>query len=142
MRRVLFAVLLVLGLPLWLVAQAQLTPAFGTAPTLNALTSYQNNGVLLCGSAAPTISSGFGTSPSILNSNGSCTFRVDVGTGGAATSGVVGLSTASTGWNCQVTDLTNNTVTRETASSTTTVTVTAAAAWAAGDDLIFTCTAY
>jgi hypothetical protein len=97
---------------------------------------------LLISATAPTISSGFGTSPAILSSNGTTSFRVNVGTGGVATSGVVGLPAASTGWNCQVTDLTNNTVTRETASTTTTVTVTAAAAWAASDTLIFNCAAY
>ena len=91
---------------------------------------------------APTISSGFGTSPSIVSSNGTTSFRVNVGTGGVATSGVVGLPAATTGWNCQVTDFSNNTVTRETASTTTTVTVTAAAAWAASDILIFNCAAF
>lgn len=93
-------------------------------------------------STAPTISSGFGTSPSIVSSNGTSSFRVNVGTGGVATSGVVGLPAAATGWNCQVTDTTNNTVTRETANSTTTVTVTAAAAWAASDVLIFACAGF
>lgn len=97
---------------------------------------------LLLSGNAPTISSGFGTSPSVASSNGSATFRVNVGTGGVATSGVIGLTAATTGWNCQVTDMTNNTVTRETASTTTTVTVTAAAAWAASDILIFNCAAY
>lgn len=94
-------------------------------------------------SATPSISSGFGTSPSVTSSNGSATFRVNVGTGGVATSGVIAMNTsAGTGWNCQVVDITNNTVTRMTASNTTTVTVTAAAAWAASDILALNCWAY
>jgi hypothetical protein len=113
------------------------------AGTLNA-SAYVSatSSALLMSSTAPTISSGFGTSPSIASNNGTASFRVNVGTGGAATSGVVGLATASNGWNCQVIDMTNNTVTRETASTTTSVTVTAAAAWAASDILIFNCFGY
>jgi hypothetical protein len=92
---------------------------------------------------SPSISSGFGTSPAILSQNGTSTFRVNVGTGGVATSGVIALSlAAATGWNCQVTDMTTNIVTRQTASTTTTVTITAASAWTASDTLIFNCMAY
>ena len=98
---------------------------------------------ILCGNGTPAISSGFGSTPSVTSNNGTCTFRVNVGTGGAATSGVVTVGdTATTGWNCQVTDFTNNPVTRETATTTTTVTVTAAAAWAASDILVFNCQAF
>lgn len=99
-------------------------------------------GFMLLSATAPTISSGFGTSPSIVSSAGSATFRVNVGTGGAATSGVIGMPAASTGWNCTVQDMTNNTATRQTASTTTSVTFTAAAAWAASDVLLATCFAY
>jgi hypothetical protein len=91
---------------------------------------------------APTISSGFGTSPSIASNNGTSSFRVNVGTGGVATSGVIGLPAATTGWNCFVQDMTNNTVTRMTASTTTTATFTAAAAWAASDILSVSCFGY
>ena len=98
---------------------------------------------IVCGNGTPSISSGFGTSPSVASSNGTCTFRVNVGGGGAATSGVVTVGdTATTGWNCQVTDFSNNTVTRQTNQTTTTVTVTAAAAWAANDILIFNCAGF
>lgn len=100
------------------------------------------SGVMLLNPAAPTISSGFGTSPSIPSNNGTTSFRVNVGTGGAATSGVIGLPAANTGWNCFVQDMTNNTVTRMTASTTTTATFTAAAAWAASDILSVACFAY
>lgn len=101
-----------------------------------------SSGAVLFSNGTPSISSGFGTSPSVASNNGATTFRVNVGTGGVATSGVVTMPAATTGWNCQVTDFSNNTVTRETASTTTSVTVTAAAAWAASDTLIFNCAAY
>jgi hypothetical protein len=101
---------------------------------------YQLGGNTAFSTNVPTISSGFGTSPAILSSNGNVTFRVNVGTGGVATSGVVAMGiTVSTGWNCQVTDMTTNIVTRQTANTTTTVTVTAASAWTASDTLIFNC---
>lgn len=101
-----------------------------------------NNRII--GAAAPTISSGFGTSPSIVASNGSVAFEVNVGTGGVATSGVIGLPAATTGWNCQCSDITTPgaNMTRQTASSTSSCTVSnvamstgAAAAWTASDKL-------
>lgn len=99
---------------------------------------------------APTVSSGFGTSPSITVSNGSNTFRVNVGTGGVATSGVIGLPASSTGWNCWCEDMTTRSATvafcRQTASTTTTVTIgnftttgLAAGAWVASDILLVKC---
>lgn len=103
---------------------------------------YFNTGGMLISSTAPTISSGFGTSPSIVSSNGTASFRVNVGTGGAATSGVIGLPTATNGWNCQVADMTTNVATRQSASTTTTATFTAAAAWTASDILTVSCFAF
>ncbi len=101
---------------------------------------------------APTISSGFGSSPTIVASNGSLAFEVDVGTGGSASSGVIGLPTASTGWNCRCDDITTNSssvfVTKQTASSTSTCTVgnfntsAAATAWASADKLRCIAAAY
>lgn len=103
---------------------------------------------------APTISSGFGTSPSVASNNGTLTFRVNVGTGGTASAGVIGMPTAATGWNCSVsafnpsaTQLLSQTV--MTASNTTTVSVQndltstgAATPWPASQVLIFQCTGY
>ena len=40
--------------------------------------SYTQNGKLLLSSIAPTIASGFGTTPSIVNSNGTASFAVNV----------------------------------------------------------------
>lgn len=115
------------------------------------------NGVstnLLIGTAAPTIGSGFGTSPSILSSNGSTTFRINVGTGGTATGGVISMPTAATGWNCTFgvlnpssTNLASQNV--MTASNTTTVTISneltstgIATAWPASTTILATCLAY
>ena len=109
---------------------------------------------LLFSATAPTISSGFGTSPSVSVANSTASFRVNVGTGGAATSGVIGLPTATNGWNCFVApyapaaaQLLNSTVVS--ASTTTTVTLSnlvnssgSAAAWAASQVLELSCFAY
>jgi hypothetical protein len=97
---------------------------------------------MLISPTAPTISSGFGTAPSIVTANGTGAFTLNVGTGSVATSGVVGLPAARTGWFCNVIDQTTNTVTRTTATTTTTATLTAAAAWAASDVLQVSCLAY
>jgi hypothetical protein len=99
--------------------------------------------------AAPTISSGFGTSPSVTTNNGTAAFTVNVGTGGTASSGVIGLPTASNGWICSCQDLTTTSatvfITKQTTSATNSCTVgnfstaAAAAAWAASD--VLSCTA-
>lgn len=104
---------------------------------------------LLLSATAPTISSGFGTSPSIASNNGTASFTVNVGTGGTASSGVIGLPTATNGWNCTCQDTTTFSTTvflcRQTASSTTTATIgnfntsAAAAAWVASDVLNVSC---
>jgi len=108
-------------------------------------------GKLLFSQTAPTISSGFGSSPTISVTNGTASFRVNVGTGGAASSGVIAMPTASAGWNCQVNNITAAAAhradnTRQTASATGTVTVEnqttstgAAVAWGASDILSLNC---
>ena len=107
---------------------------------------------LLISGTSPTISSGFGTSPSIVKSNGTAAFTINVGTGGTATSGVIGLPSAANGWACFCTDITTNSTTvtqcKQTASSTTTATignfsdVAVAAAWTASDVVQVSCHAY
>jgi hypothetical protein len=94
---------------------------------------------------APTISSGFGTSPSIASNNGTVAFTINVGTGGTASSGVVGLPTAANGWVGHCDDITTQStsvfITKQTAGSTTSITFTqyndvaVATAWAASDIL-------
>lgn len=105
-------------------------------------------GVSLESQAAPTVSSGFGTSPSVSANKGPASFSVNVGTGGAASSGVIGLPTAAHGWACYATDVTTPTgnSTWQTASSTTTATFTnysrtlgTASAWTASDIIEIGC---
>ena len=109
------------------------------------------NDVLLVSTTAPTISSGFGTTPSIANNNGTAAFTINVGTGGTASSGVVGLPTATTGWSCEAQDQTTPGVnaTKQTANTTASVTLTnyntttgVAAAWTASDILYVNCLAF
>jgi len=72
------------------------------------LAKFNSNGMALSGNLlftgnSPTISSGFGTSASIESNNGSLTFRANIGLGGTATSGVIGLPLAAHGWNSDFT---------------------------------------
>jgi hypothetical protein len=98
--------------------------------------------VMLISGTAPTIASGFGSTPSIVANNGATAFTVDVGTGGAATSGVITMPSATTGWVAHAVDQTTNIVTRCTASTQTSITLTAASAWTASDVLQVICFAY
>lgn len=104
---------------------------------------------LLISATAPTISSGFGTSPTISVNNGTASFRINVGTGGTASTGVIGLPTSTTGWNCFCDDMTTTSATvfmcKQTASTTTTAsiaqftTAAIAGAWVASDILLVSC---
>jgi hypothetical protein len=68
---------------------------------------------------------------------------VNVGTGGSATSGVIGMpGVAANGWSCQVNDMSTNVITRETAYTTASITLTAAGAWTPGDLLLVNCGAF
>jgi hypothetical protein len=113
-------------------------------------TAYDLDAHLIESATAPSIRTGFGTSPSISAPSGTAAFRVTIGTGGTATSGVLTMPTASNGWNCfssdQTTPATN--YTKQSASSKSSVTLTnynssgTANAWSAGDLLIVNCTAF
>lgn len=102
--------------------------------------------------AAPTIASGFGTGANIVNILPTpLGFLVDVGFGGVATQGVIGLPTSLAGWVCCVNNLTaagahRASNTRQIASSVSSVTLEnqttstgAAIAWTASDVLILSC---
>lgn len=101
---------------------------------------------------APTIGSGFGTSPTIVASNGTAAFQVNVGTGGTASSGVITMPAAVNGWSCSAADVTTQSssvfLTKQTASTTTSVTITnyntagAATAWVASDKINMMCMAF
>src|SRR5208283_1912555 len=102
--------------------------------------------------SSPTISSGFGTSPSVPNANGTATFRINVGGGGTATNGVIAMPTANAGWNCSVGNLTAHSAHRaddtvQTASAAVTVenqtkSTGAAIAWTAADLIYLNCVAF
>lgn len=116
-------------------------------------TSVQtSNGRLIDSATAPTISSGFGTTPTISASNGTGSFKINVGTGGVATTGVIGLPVSTTGWNCDCEDITTHSTTvfrcRQTGAGTTTTvpignftSAAAAGAWVASDILAVKCRA-
>ena len=125
----------------------------GVANGLNCGGTFKNsatNGVLFASGTQPTISSGFGTGPSIA-SNGTFAITVNVGTGGAASSGVIGMPTAATAWVCTVNNQTAAAAnrasnTRQTASTSTSVTIQnqttstgAALAWTASDIVVLSC---
>lgn len=112
--------------------------------------TYQLAGKAVASTTAPTISSGFGTSPTIT-ANNTMAFKIAIGSGGTASSGVVTMPTANAGWKCDAVDVTTQSTsvftTRETAYTTTSVTFTqfntsmAATAWTAGDDIEISCIA-
>lgn len=82
---------------------------------------------------------GWGTtpSPSVTAGGNACTFRINVGGGGAATTGTITLPAAPNGWNCQIVDFTTAAkTTTQTGGTATTCAVTASAAWAAQDILM------
>lgn len=97
----------------------------------------------------PTISSGFGSGAAIATANGTVAFDVNVGTGGSASSGVIGLPNTTHFWACDATDITTQSTnvfyTKQTARSATSATFTnyntagAATAWAASDHLSIKC---
>lgn len=130
------------------------TPISGNTGSFTTLTAtsgvYVTN--LLCSSQAPTISSGFGASAVVVTNNGTCAFEVNVGTGGTAASGVIGLPTAIHAWACDANDETTTSptvfLTKQTTSTASSVTVTnyaqsgVSAAWNASDVLHIRCNGY
>lgn len=93
---------------------------------------------------APTLT-GFGTSPSVVWSNGTATFRIDVGGGGTATNGTITFPAATNGWICKCSNLTNpnagGAVIEQSGISTTTCAIGnyvagVLTAWAANDNLL------
>jgi hypothetical protein len=129
------------------------TPGTIKGTNVNATLTYKVNSKLLGSATAPTISSGFGTSPTIPSNNGTFVFTINVGTGGAATTGVVALPAATTGWHLSCDDITTKSATVDSTVQTgvgTTTTVPIgnftsggiAGAWVASDILLCTAMAY
>ena len=116
-------------------------------PTINVTTSANItlNGSLIMGRkiiivTSPTVTSGLGTSPTVTGL-GTAAFRIVVGSSGTpSTSVVIGMPTATTGWICQVWDMTTTAdVGHQSAVATTSVTFTFNTAPANSDTLLFTC---
>ena len=128
----------------------QVVPETGQA-NINASAAYRLNGVLAASATPPTIASGFGTSPSVVVSNGTLAFTVNVGTSNTGT-GVLTFPAAAHGWACHVNDIT----TKSTTVASTQVTATGATsltvqnysdvmgthAWVDSDVLQFLCAGY
>ncbi len=117
--------------------------------TVNATALSLNNNLIATTATLPTISSGFGTSPTITAVS-TFVFKIVVGTGGAA-NGTITLPTAPNGWLAFAADVTNgNTLflqlTGSTATSVTftsySVTTGAAANMSAGDVVLVNAIAY
>ena len=112
---------------------------------------YVNSNLILS-QTAPTISSGFGSSPSIPNANGTVAFTVKVGSGGSATTGTIGMPAAAHGWVVDCSDITTpaSFVTSQSGAGNTTSVPVAnysrttglAIAWTAGDVLACTASPY
>jgi hypothetical protein len=131
---------------------AQITGSLQTSGTVRALAGYIGTGntKMIDSFTVPTISSGFGTSPSVTHNNGPFSFSVNVGTGGVATSGVITLPAAVNGWSCFASDVgaTPTGRTEPTAMTTTSVTLTnfsrttgLAVAWTASEIIQVSCIA-
>lgn len=127
---------------------------FGTDAVLKirtrALTAYATVdalGLRLAGapavvSTAPTVTSGFGSGTAGVPIAGSTAFafRIIVGTNAGGTTGVLGLPTATTFWNCWITDRSNPAdLTRQTSDTVSSATFTTTIAWTTGDVLIGSC---
>jgi hypothetical protein len=127
------------------------TPNAGRFTTVIATTSYTLTN-LVSSVTAPTVSSGFGTSPTISNNNGTAAFLLHIGTGGTASTGVLTMPTASNGWMCDAADISSQSstvfITKVSAEGPTSVTLTqyntsgAAAAWGSGDFVVVKCSAF
>jgi hypothetical protein len=119
---------------------------------VNVTSPLKVGGNLIVSTTAPTIASGFGTSPSIV-ANNTAAFRVTVGSGGVSGTGVITMPAAPNGWICNVQNISRISgapvITAQTGSSTTSVNVTQVNTstgnfvyWVANDVLLFQCTAF
>lgn len=111
---------------------------FMVAPA-DGVVTFQNNagtqGLRMQFGNVPTINSAFGTSPSVVAGSTDTAFSVNVGTGGAATSGVVGFANT---WPSAPRCIAQDTTTvgagvQKVTTSTTLATITTATAWTASD---------
>lgn len=106
----------------------------------NVLSGSQSITNLAISATAVTISSGFGTSPSII-ANGTLAGVVTVGTS-PGTTGALTMPAAANGWACTATDITSSPTVKESAYTTTSVTLTFSAAPTAADKVTFSCVGF
>jgi hypothetical protein len=121
-----------------------------SSANISAFGSFQIGGRTAISATPPTIVSGFGISSIIATSNGTISFTVNVGGGGSAKSGTIGLPAATNGWNIFCEDTTTFSATtfrtRQIASTNTSATIgnfnssAAAAPWGVND--ILSCSAF
>jgi hypothetical protein len=105
-------------------------------------------GNIIMSETAPTVASGFGTSPTITTSS-TAAFQVTVGTSPGSV-GAITLPTATNGWACYSADVTTATeVVAQTGSTTTSASFTGylrttgiATAFTAADKIVFQCMAF
>jgi hypothetical protein len=124
------------------------TPNQVRATSVIATTGYSLTN-LVSSNTAPTIASGFGTSPSLVNTNGTAAFLIHIGTGGTASTGNLTMPAAANGWMCDAADFSSPTLlTRMTSQNTILVVLTSynasatVTAWAAGDYVAVKCSAF
>lgn len=117
------------------------TPGTAKFTTVNGTTSYSLNGKLLETVTNPSISSGFGTTPTFTALSGTASFSVTIGN--APTVGVLTMPAATTGWNCYSANRTKGTSNGmvQTASTTTSATF-AINGVLVGDVIFFSCSGY
>ncbi len=97
-------------------------------------------GSLFKADALPTVSSGFGGSPSITALSTPLAGSVNVGTGGVATSGVINFNgTAFPSAPFCIADSTTSNITTRVSTTTTQLTLTTTTAWSASDVLTWLC---
>lgn len=101
------------------------------------------NGNLAWSATPPTISGFGGTGAAVIAGSNTAAWRINVGTVAPGTTGTINLPTATTGWNCWMTDQTTPLdITRQTSSGTASVGITTTIAWSASDILVGGCAAF
>lgn len=124
------------------VGQVSLTAGLlqGTGVGVITFVNSGSTGVTFQTNSLPTISSGFGSSPSITAGATATLGDINVGTGGAATSGVINFNNAWTNAPyCFADDATTDGKFTRAATTTTQLTLSTSVAWAASDHLRWWC---
>ena len=118
--------------------------------TTSSTSFADSGGHLIISSTAPTIASGFGTSPSIV-ANNTAAFKITTGTANGDTDGVITLPAAPNGWVCPTSDFivpALSALIQQIATTTTSATLRqetisgVATAWGTGEVLWVACTAF